>query len=220
MKSVHRLLIARRSTGEMQVHERRLRGPIATGGTEGNARLTGMTAAVLLVLLAVEGATLLSLRSFLSWHIFVGMLLVPPVVLKIASTGYKFARYYLGYPAYRELGPPALALRLLGPVLVASTVGLFATGVALIARGPGGGLLLLLHKASFVVWVAAMTLHVLGHLTKIPKLTVPDVRGGEGVRASGLRLALIASVIVAGAILAVATVPLLGPWVHWFNSSH
>lgn len=204
----------------MQVQGRRSPGLTAAGGTEGNARLTGVTAAVLLVLLALEGATLLSLRSFLSWHIVVGMLLVPVVLLKLASTAYKFARYYGGSPAYRELGPPALALRLLGPVLVVSTAGLFATGVALIVRAPGGGRLLLLHKASFAVWVAAMTLHVLAHLTRIPRLTVPDLRGGEGVGASRLRLTVVAAVIVAGAILAVATVPLIGPWTHWFNSFH
>ncbi|HWX09081.1 MAG TPA: hypothetical protein VNY33_03805 [Gaiellaceae bacterium] len=191
-----------------------------SGGTDGNARLTGTTAAVLLLLLAVEGATLLSLRSFLSWHIFVGMLLVPIVLLKIAATGYKFARYYRGSSAYRQLGPPTLALRLLGPVVVVSTACLFATGVALIVRTPGGGRLLLLHKASFAVWVAALTVHVLAHLTRIPRLTVPDLRGGEGVAASRLRLTVVAAVIVAGAILAVATVPLIGPWVNRFNSSH
>jgi hypothetical protein len=203
----------------MQVPTRRPPGPTLTGGTEGNARLTGVTAAVLLVLLAVEGATLLSLQSFLSWHIFVGMLLVPPVALKIASTGWKFARYYRGDPVYRELGPPGLALRLLGPLVVVSTVGLFATGIALIVRGPGQGRLLLLHKASFAVWVAAMTFHVLAHLPRIAKLAVPDLRGGEGVRASRLRLMVVASVIVAGAILAVLTVPLVGPWTHWFSAN-
>jgi hypothetical protein len=204
----------------MQTFERRSRGPVAAGGPEGNARLTGVTAAVLLVLLAVEGVTLLSLRSMLSWHIFVGMLLVPVVLLKFASTGYKFVRYYRGYPEYRKVGPPPLALRLLGPVVVLSTAGLFATGVALAARRPGGGRLLLLHKASFAVWVAAMTIHVLAHLTKIPGLTVPDLRGGEGVRASRLRLTIVAAAIVAGAILAVATLSLIGPWVTWFNTFH
>jgi hypothetical protein len=186
-------------------------------GPEGNARLTGMTAVVLLVLLAVEGLTLLSLQSFLSWHIVVGMLLVPVVLLKLASTGWRFARYYRGSPAYRETGPPVLPLRLLGPVVVAATVGLFTTGVALAVRGPGGGLLLLLHKASFVVWLGACGIHVLGHVARIPRLVMPDLRGGEGVGASRLRLGAVAAAVVAGAILAVLTVPLIGPWTHWID---
>ena len=94
-----------------------------------NSRLTAVTAACLLVLLAIEGATLLSLRSFLSWHILVGMLLVPVVGLKLATTGYRFMRYYAGDRAFVAAGPPALPLRLLGPVVVCSTLGLFGTGV-------------------------------------------------------------------------------------------
>src|SRR5437016_4734924 len=47
------------------------------GGTVGNERLTATTGAVLLVLLAVEGATLISIRSLLSVQVFVGMLLIP-----------------------------------------------------------------------------------------------------------------------------------------------
>ncbi len=187
---------------------------IQTGGPTGNSRLTGLTAAVLLVLLAVEGATLLSLQSFLSVHVFVGMLLVPIVGVKLASTGYRFVRYYTGKPAYVSAGPPPILLRLLGPIVVFSTVGLFASGVALVVLGPGQPLMLGLHKASFAVWLASMSAHVLAHLIKIPALTVPDVRGGKDVGGSRLRLALVAAAVVAGAILAVATLPLATPWMH------
>src|SRR5215469_606208 len=58
----------------------------AADGAAGNERLTAMTGAVLLVLLAVEGFTLLGLHSMLTLHFFVGMLLIGPVLLKIGST--------------------------------------------------------------------------------------------------------------------------------------
>ncbi len=51
------------------------------GGAEGNERLTVMTGAVLLVLLAVEGITLLRLGRLLTLHFFIGMLLLGPVAL-------------------------------------------------------------------------------------------------------------------------------------------
>ena len=35
----------------------------------------------------------------------IGMVLIPPVALKLGSTGYRFARYYLGSPVYRAKGP-------------------------------------------------------------------------------------------------------------------
>ena len=41
---------------------------------------------VLLVLLAAEGVTILSVRRLLTLHFFVGMLLIGPVVLKVCST--------------------------------------------------------------------------------------------------------------------------------------
>ena len=57
---------------------RRRLARLLLGGTDGNERLTVTTAVVLIVLLAVEGATLLADRSLLPVHAFVGMLLVPP----------------------------------------------------------------------------------------------------------------------------------------------
>src|SRR6476646_659966 len=148
----------------MEVRARRLDRTRADAAPEGNSRITALTAGVLLVLLAVEGATLISLQTFISWHIAVGMLLVPIVLLKIGSTGYRMARYYTGRREYVRAGPPALPLRLLGPVLVFATLGLFASGIALVALGPGAPLVLLLHKASFAGWVAALSVHVLAHI--------------------------------------------------------
>src|SRR5438128_4242383 len=103
----------------------------------------------------------------LSWHIFVGVLVVPVVALKLGSTGYRFVRYYTGRPDYVQAGPPHLLLRLLGPVVVVSTIALLATGIALVVVGPAGGLMLGLHKASFVVWLGALGAHVLGHLGRV-----------------------------------------------------
>ena len=73
-------------------------------GPEQNLRLTAFTGAVLLVLLALEGFTLISLRSMMSLHIFVGVLVVPIVLLKLGSTGYRFVRYYTHSPDYVEAG--------------------------------------------------------------------------------------------------------------------
>src|SRR5205807_5918895 len=70
-------------------------------GVEGNRRLTSVNGMVLLVLLAVEGYTLPQVRHVLSLHVFIGLLLVGPVLLKTASTMYRFARYYRGEGAYR-----------------------------------------------------------------------------------------------------------------------
>ena len=80
-------------------------------GTEANARLTSSTALVLLVLLAIEGVTVLRVGSLLTLHVFIGMLLVPPVLVKMASTFWRFTKYYTGSREYREKGPPPVVLR-------------------------------------------------------------------------------------------------------------
>ena len=129
-------------------------GELETQGPEANARLTGTLAAVLLVLLAAEGFTVLSVRRLLAPHVFIGMVLIPPVLLKIGSTMYRFVRYYLGSDAYRRKGPPPVVLRFLGPFVVTLTVAVLGTGVALmfVPRGSRSEWLFL-HKASFVLVV-------------------------------------------------------------------
>lgn len=189
------------------VRERGGRGPA------GNARLTAATGVMLLVLLAAEGMTLVALGSLLSAHVFIGMLLIPPIALKLGSTGYRFARYYLGSASYRTAGPPQALMRMLGPVVIASTVALFGSGVAMLALGPSGGWVVSLHKASFVVWLVAVALHVLGHVLRIPALASADYRRSRARRqGSLLRQSAVALALVAGLVLAVATVQYAAPW--------
>jgi hypothetical protein len=191
-------------------------GATPTDGPARNSRLTALTGVVLLVLLAIEGFTLLSLRAMLSWHIFIGVLVVPVVVLKLGSTGYRFFRYYTRRPDFVAAGPPSLLLRLLGPVVILSTGVLLATGLALIAIGPRGGIVLGLHKASFVVWVGALGAHVLGHLGRIPRALRGDLTDRDAVAGSRMRLLLIAGAVVVGAVAAVLVLPYDTAWLHWF----
>jgi hypothetical protein len=192
---------------------------LTAGGTIGNERLTAATGVVLLVLLAALGVTILMIGSLLSEHMFLGLLLIPPVALKMASTGYRFARYYTANPAYRRKGPPATPLRLLAPLVVISTVVVFASGVALLLLGPSSrGSLLLIHKASFFVWIAVTAIHVLAHLPDLPRAlkTKHELwlqRDGYGDGRAGLVLSLFGA-LAAGLVLAILYIPQFTPWLH------
>jgi hypothetical protein len=105
-------------------------GWLTGGGTSGNERLTTAVGATLIVLLAVIGVTIVRIHALLSVHLFVGMLLIPPVLLKLSSTGYRFVRYYTANPRYRRKGPPPLALRMLAPLVVLSTLVVLVSGRA------------------------------------------------------------------------------------------
>ncbi len=172
------------------------------GGSAANEQLTAIVAALLVLLLAIEGATLLNLSALLTWHAFVGMLLIPVVLLKLASTGWRTLRYYTHAEEYVERGPPRLVLRVLvAPVVVLSTVVLFGTGVALLAVDETHGTLVGLHKASFVVWLAATSVHVLAHLPNV--LRALRAR----VPALGVRVAVAATALTLGVVVAAVTLP-------------
>jgi hypothetical protein len=194
-------------------------GPLTGGGTTGNERLTTATGAVLIVLLAVIGVTILRIHGLLSVHLFVGMLLIPPVLLKLSSTGYRFVRYYTANPRYRRKGPPPMALRMLAPMVVLSTVVVFASGVALLFAGPGSRATLFpIHKYSFFAWIAFTALHVLGHLPAMPAVLRADY--GSSARLSGDvtgragRVLALGGALVAGVVLAVLVIPQFGPWLN------
>lgn len=188
------------------------------GGTTSNERLTAATGAVLIALLAVIGVTILLLRELLSVHMFVGLLLIGPVLLKIASVGYRFVRYYTNDAAYRRKGPPPALLRLIAPMVLLSTLVVFATGVALLLIGPSSRHTLLpIHKVSFFVWIAFTVLHVLAHLLELPALLRADYqRPTQLSNTSGRagRLLALASALVLGVVLAILLLPDFAVWLH------
>jgi hypothetical protein len=174
---------------------------------------------VLLALLAVETLTTVSLSSYLPVHIFLGLLLLPPLALKLASTGWRFLRYYAGKTPYRLQGPPKLLLRLLAPLLIASTLTLFGSGVALIIVGHGGGPLLNLHAFSFAVWGALITVHILAYLTRTLRVGTEDWRHHADMVVAGARSrrAALSGALLAGVILALTTYPAQQ---HWLSQRH
>lgn len=201
----------------MSVPTRRTPGP-RTGGPTGNERLTALTGAALLVLLAVEGATILRIRALLVVHVFVGMLLLGPVALKLTSTTYRFTRYYLHAEPYRRKGPPHPVARALGPLVILSTLTVLGSGVALIATGQQHGGLLQLHKISFLGWLVVMTVHVLTYLRRLPALLAGDwhLRRSDRLTIGGRswRLAAAIGSVIVGLLVAVATIRLGTTWLQ------
>jgi hypothetical protein len=193
------------------------RGRFAHLGIEANERLTGSTALAVLVLLAVEGATIIRVHSLLTLHVFIGALLVPPVLVKMASTTWRFAKYYLGTPEYRHKGPPPIALRVLGPFSVILTAIVFVTGFLLLL-GPTSmrSEYLQLHRASFIAWFAVMAIHVLAHLGDMTRSSTKDWsrRTRQLVAGARARRILLAASLVVGLGFAMTIVSYVGPWLR------
>ena len=193
--------------------------PPRLDGAEGNERLTAITGAVLLIGLAVECYTILRIGRLLTLHVFLGMLLLGPVVLKSGSVLYRFVRYYTGSEPYRRKGPPALLLRVIGPIIMLLTACVFGSGIMLAVTGPGYGPpsgWLEVTRISFIAWAFFIVIHVLAYVPRVPRLLVAEARGGGpllgllGGRST--RLALLAASLLAGLVIALLTVHLAGPW--------
>jgi hypothetical protein len=211
---------------------------VRSGGAEGNERLTAMTGALLLILLAVQGYTILKIGRLLTLHVFLGMLLLGPVTLKAASVIYRFARYYTGSQPYRRKGPPQPLLRVIGPVIILLTAAVFGSGIMLAVTGPsygygGPGEWLTIHRLSFFAWLFFMAIHVLTYVWRLPGRLAAEARGvsleegestghaaaGRHARRAmqalggrGTRLALLIASLLAGLVTALLTVHLAGHW--------
>jgi hypothetical protein len=109
---------------------------LTADGVDGNERLTVLTGVVLIVLTAAIGVTIIWIGQLMWLHLFLGLALIGPVALKLASTGYRFVRYYTYDPAYRRKGPPIPALRVLAPLVVFLTAVLLGTGGSAAVRRP------------------------------------------------------------------------------------
>jgi hypothetical protein len=156
---------------------------------------------------------------------FLGMLLLGPLALKLGSTGYRFVRYYTAEPRYRRKGPPEIAMRLLAPLVVLSSVVVFASGVVLLLVGPSSRPTWFpIHKDSFFVWLAAVGLHVLGHLADLPRVLAPSPAGIAGLderRAGrGGRALALGGMLVAGLVLGVISISQFPVWVNAPFSHH
>jgi hypothetical protein len=183
------------------------------GGVEGNARLTGMSGALLFVVLAAEGVTVLQVRQTISIHVFIGMLLVPFVLLKLASTTFRFGHYYRGDAAYVKKGAPPAIMRLTGPLIALSTLAVLGTGIALIALGRSARWMRDIHKLSFFAFGLLIAIHVIGHLRETPTLAVADLRDRESatpVLGARVRLVVLTVTLVVAVGLAIVSLGWVG----------
>lgn len=187
----------------------------------GNERLTMLAGALLLVLVVAELVTTAALHALLTTHVFVGVLLAGPLVVKLGSTGYRFLSYYAGSPAFVRKGPPRLVLRVLAPLLVITTLVLVGSGIGLLVTGPDlPGPLLAAHNISALLWLPMFTVHTVAYVWRIPRSLADDwsTPAKEPAPGRGLRLGVNLSLLFLGALAAVFVLPSAAPWVAWIQT--
>jgi hypothetical protein len=171
----------------------------------------------------VEAATiLLGVHTFMSLHVFVGLALIPPVLLKLGSTGWRFTRYYTRSDAYVEHGTPRIAMRLLAPLFVVATVVLFSSGVAMgFLHGHALVVARRLHGPASVVWLVLFGVHALVYLKRALISGSREVTAaGRDVPGRSRRAFLVGATAVSGLVIGAATVPTQHRWVHLRRHDH
>lgn len=195
-----------------------------SGGPAGNALLTAWTALILLAGSACELLTLFNVVGLISWHVAIGALLIPPALMKTASTGWRMVRYYTGNQPYVEAGPPPLVLRLLAPLVVVSTLGLLGSGVLLVLLGPDQAHqslvdvlgfrvdYLTIHQGFFAVWASVTGLHLLGRIVPALRITLSPEQIEGRVPGTLTRFLLLAVMAASAVTLAIVLVHGEGSW--------
>jgi hypothetical protein len=171
----------------------------------GNERLTAAVGLLVIVPVLIEVASvLLGVHTFMSLHVFVGLALIPAVLLKLASTGWRFARYYTRSREYVAVGPPQLAMRLLAPLFVTATVVLFGSGVAMgFLHGHSLQIARDLHGPASVIWLGLLGLHMLVYLGRALRRTAQDALPAprRSVPGTTARAYALAAVVIGGLVL-------------------
>ena len=187
------------------------RDPVGGAATR-NRQLTALAGIVIYALLVVLAVTIFDIRRFLIAHYIVGFLLIPPVILKLGSTGYRFLRYYSGSAPFRSAGAPPLLLRfLVAPVLVLSTAAVFATGLELWLFGlQFGSVWISAHTLSAVLMLIAVAAHLPAHMRLSVDAVVDEVAARREALFSPRSLAVAS--LVAGAVLAAASLLYVSPF--------
>jgi hypothetical protein len=188
----------------------------------GNERLTALAGAVLFVLMVIEVVSAAILHTLLSIHVFVGILLTGPLVVKLGSTGWRFLRYYTGVPAFVRRGPPHLLLRVLAPLLIVATLLVIGSGIGLVVLGPShAGSLLSLHGISALILLPLLVIHIFAHTRQIPRLVADDWSNpcAEAAPGRGWRLNVNLGALLAGAVAAILLFPRAAPWSVWSQTN-
>lgn len=169
-----------------------------------NSRLTAILGLTLLILFALQVVTVLAgVRSVLTWHVVLGLILLPPVGLKLTSVTWRMVSYHRGRDGFADITPPPPVLRVLGLFLAGLTVALLVSGITLLDGPPGG-------RSHRPCSSTRSALRLAGRGRRVRRAALPAGRapgqaglGSSGWRgAAGRRGAVVAASLAAGALLA------------------
>jgi Domain of unknown function (DUF4405) len=126
----------------------------------GNLILTSHAGLVILFFLILLYFTGLEFAPLRGVHFGLGFALIPILLVKLGSTGWRAVNYYFDRDPYRAAGPPWLLPRIMALPLTAFAVAATISGVVLWATGTDRGTWATIHIYSVIALAVVVVVHL------------------------------------------------------------
>ncbi len=165
----------------------------------GNLLLTshaGLAILAFLVLLYLTGLEFTPLRGV---HFALGFALIPILLVKLGSTGWRAVNYYRGRHPYRAAGPPWLLPRLMAVPLATCAVVATVSGVVLWSTGTDRGTWATIHTDSVVALGIIAVVHLAIYARRAFRASVSSWEGSEATQQERIMMWALIVALLAGA---------------------
>ncbi len=185
----------------------------------GVSRSVAFFGALLLLLILAELATIPLISKTIGWHIAIGLVILPALLIKIGINGYRAIAYYRQSPAFLEAGAPWLPLRLLSLPFLVTTLIVFGSGVEMTFAGPSSFSLTFLDAAHIlfsIIWLLLFGFHVIAYANRSMRSAGRDLAAipARGADPSRARLRTLAALIAIAFGIALA-IQFQSPIARW-----
>jgi hypothetical protein len=169
----------------------------------GNLILTSHAGLVILFFLVLLYFTGLEFAPLRAVHFGLGFALIPILLVKLGSTGWRAVNYYVDRNPYRAAGPPWLLPRIMALPLTLFTVAATISGVVLWAAGTDRGTWATVHVYSVIALAVVTVVHLAIYTRKAFRastrsLDQPTTTRQERVMVWALLLALVVGAAAVG----------------------
>ncbi len=132
----------------------------------GNLILTSHAGLVILFFLVLLYFTGLEFTPLRGVHFGLGFALIPILLVKLGSTGWRAVNYYFDRDPYRAAGPPWLLPRIMALPLTACAIAATISGVVLWAEGTDHGTWATVHIYSVISLAVVVVVHLVIYTRK------------------------------------------------------
>lgn len=164
----------------------------------GNLILTSHAGLVILFFLILLYFTGLEFTPLRAMHFGLGFALIPILLVKLGSTGWRAVNYYFDRDPYGAAGPPWLLPRIMALPLTACALAATISGVVLWATGTDRGAWATIHIYSVISLAVVIVVHLAIYTRKAFRASSRSLEGTKTTRQERIMVWALLVALVAG----------------------